>query len=117
MNIDFWKGCLERAVKTFVQTFIATLGVTIGATYAADDFMGLPWTTALITAAVAAVLSVATSLGNVPFVSGATAPVVAPGDPGMIALPDDPTGLIDPDDGLSGEEEAVSEESPRHSTA
>lgn len=117
MSIDFWKGCTERAVKTFVQTFIATLGVTVGAVYTTGDFMSLPWTTALVTAGVAAVLSVATSLGNVNFVSGKPAPVVAPGDPGMIALPDDPTGLIDPDDGTAPTDDETEDQPPRHSMA
>lgn len=111
MSIDFWKGCTERAVKTFVQTFIATLGVTVGAVYTTGDFMGLPWTTALVTASVAAVLSVATSLGSVNFVAGTPAPLASP-DAGLIPLPGDPSGLIDPDDEPSSEGEP-----PRHAEA
>lgn len=63
------------------------LGVTAGVTYTAESFRGLPWESALITAAVAAVLSVATSFGNPTFVAGKqkTTPVDA--------------GLVKPDDG------------------
>lgn len=87
MGKQFWLGLLERAAKTFVQTFVAVLGVTAGVTYTAESFRGLPWESALITAAVAAVLSVATSFGNPTFVAGKqkTTPVDA--------------GLVTPDDG------------------
>ncbi|AII30052.1 holin [Propionibacterium phage PHL199M00] len=93
MGKQFWIGLLERAAKTFVQTFIAVLGVTAGVTYTAESFRGLPWESALITATVAAVLSVATSFGSPSFVAGKpkTAPVV---DAGLV--PPDDTGLIEP---------------------
>lgn len=69
------------------------LGVTAGVTYTAESFRGLPWESALITATVAAVLSVATSFGNPSFVAGKpkTTPVV---DAGLV--PPDDTGLIEP---------------------
>lgn len=70
MGKQFWLGLLERAAKTFVQTFVAVLGVTAGVTYTAESFRGLPWESALITATVAAVLSVATSFGSPAFVAG-----------------------------------------------
>lgn len=93
MGKQFWLGLLERAAKTFVQTFVAVLGVTAGVTYTAESFRGLPWESALITATVAAVLSVATSFGNPSFVAGKpkTTPVV---DAGLV--PPDDTGLIEP---------------------
>lgn len=90
---QFWLGLLERAAKTFVQTFVAVLGVTAGVTYTADSFRGLPWESALITATVAAVLSVATSFGSPTFVAGKTNPnhVV---DAGLV--PPDDGGLVEP---------------------
>ena len=86
MGKQFWLGLLERALKTFIQTFVAVLGVTAGVTYTAESFRGLPWESALITATVAAVLSVATSFGNPSFVAG------KPGKPQLDA------GLVPPDD-------------------
>lgn len=94
MGKQFWLGLFERALKTFIQTFVAVLGVTAGVTYTAESFRGLPWESALITATVAAVLSVATSFGNPTFVAGkpkATPPVV---DAGLV--PPDDTGLVEP---------------------
>lgn len=87
MGKQFWLGLFERALKTFIQTFVAVLGVTAGVTYTAESFRGLPWESALITATVAAVLSVATSFGNPSFVAG------KPGKPQLGA------GLVPPDDG------------------
>lgn len=88
MGKQFWLGLLERALKTFVQTFVAVLGVTAGVTYTAESFRGLPWESALITAGVAAVLSVATSFGNPSFVAG---------KPGK--QPQVDAGLVPPNDG------------------
>ena len=101
MGKQFWLGLLERALKTFIQTFVAVLGVTAGVTYTAESFRGLPWESALITASVAAVLSVATSFGNPSFVAGK--PKVAP--------PVD-AGLVPPDDGGMLEPHAVDETDP-----
>lgn len=91
MGKQFWLGLLERAAKTFVQTFVAVLGVTAGVTYTAESFRGLPWESALITAGVAAVLSVATSFGSPSFVAGkpgkkpqVDAGLVPPDDPGIV---------------------------------
>lgn len=93
MGKQFWLGLLERALKTFIQTFVAVLGVTAGVTYTAESFRGLPWESALITASVAAVLSIATSFGNPSFVAGK--PKVAPSvDAGLV--PPDDTGLMEP---------------------
>ena len=107
MGKQFWLGLLERALKTFVQTFVAVLGVTAGVTYTAESFRGLPWESALITATVAAVLSVATSFGNPSFVAGkpskpqVDAGLVPPNDGGMVEphMVDvsDP-GMIEPTD-------------------
>lgn len=100
MGKQFWLGLLERAAKTFVQTFVAVLGVTAGVTYTAESFRGLPWESALITATVAAVLSVATSLGSPSFVAG------KPGKPQLDA------GLVPPDDGGMVEPHSVDVSDP-----
>lgn len=92
MGKQFWLGLLERALKTFVQTFVAVLGVTAGVTYTAESFRGLPWESALITAGVAAILSVATSFGNPSFVAGK--PKVTPVDAGLV--PPDGGGMVEP---------------------
>lgn len=92
MGKQFWLGLLERAAKTFVQTFVAVLGVTAGVTYTAESFRGLPWESALITATVAAVLSVATSFGSPSFVAGKPKTTVV--DAGLVP-PDDP-GIVEP---------------------
>lgn len=92
MGKQFWLGLLERALKTFIQTFVAVLGVTAGVTYTAESFRGLPWESALITAGVAAVLSVATSFGNPSFVAGK--PSKPQVDAGLV--PPDDAGLVEP---------------------
>ncbi|ERF55528.1 Uncharacterised protein [Cutibacterium granulosum] len=108
MGKHFWRGCFERALKTFIQTFIATLGVGVGVVYTVDSVRGLPWLSALITAAVAAILSVATSLGSPGFVAGnhPDAPAIASEDAGLIEPPAEPAldvpaddpGMIEPTD-------------------
>lgn len=107
MGKQFWLGLLERALKTFIQTFVAVLGVTAGVTYTAESFRGLPWGSALITAAVAAVLSVATSFGNPTFVAGkqkmavVDAGLVPPDDPGIVeshSVDETDPGMIEPMD-------------------
>ena len=74
MNISkqFWKGAGERAAKTFLQVGVATLGITAGAQYTGAEFLALPWETALVTASVATILSVVTSLLNINFTTGST---------------------------------------------
>lgn len=67
------------------------LGVTAGVTYTAESFRGLPWESALITAAVAAVLSIATSFGNPTFVAGKPKTTVV--DAGLV--PPDDTGIVE----------------------
>lgn len=108
MGKQFWLGLLERAAKTFVQTFVAVLGVTAGVTYTAESFRGLPWESALITAGVAAVLSVATSFGSPSFVAGkpgkqpqVDAGLVPPDDPGIVephSVDVSDPGMIEPMD-------------------
>lgn len=125
MDKYFWRGCFERALKTFIQTFIATLGVGAGAVYTVDSVRGLPWLSALITAAVAAILSVATSLGSPTFVAGAHSqtPALAGEDAGLIEppaepaldIPDDDPGMIEPaDDTAPTDDETGSVAVARH---
>ncbi|MEH1508415.1 holin [Cutibacterium avidum] len=122
MSAAFWKGACERAIKTFIQTFIAVLGVTAGAVYTADTFIGLPWSSALITALVATILSVATSLGAVEFVTGnpSAAPVeaglVQPPTTDTLDVPDDDPGMIEPinDDAPPADGEPDSAPALRH---
>ena len=120
MDKYFWRGCFERAVKTFVQTFVATLGVGAGVVYTVDSVRGLPWLSALITAGVAAVLSVATSLGSPGFVAGnhPRFPDLASEDPELIATalgPADDPGMIEPaDDTAPTDDETGSVAVARH---
>lgn len=121
MDKYFWRGCFERAVKTFVQTFVATLGVGAGVVYTVDSVRGLPWLSALITAGVAAVLSVATSLGSPGFVAGnhPRFPDLASEDPELIAtalgVPADDPGMIEPaDDTAPADDETGSVAVARH---
>lgn len=121
MDKHFWRGCFERALKTFIQTFIATLGVGVGAVYTVDSVRGLPWLSALVTAAVAAILSVATSLGSPTFVAGnhPRFPDLASEDPELIAaaldVPADDPGMIEPaDDTAPTDDETGSVAVARH---
>ena len=108
MGKQFWLGLFERALKTFIQTFVAVLGVTAGVTYTAESFRGLPWESALITAGVAAVLSVATSFGSPSFVAGKPGKqpqtdvgLVPPDDPGIVesySVDVSDPGMIEPMD-------------------
>jgi hypothetical protein len=56
----FWRAALERAVKTFAQTLAALLGA------GGLGLLTAPWTNALSTAGLAALLSVLTSIGSEP---------------------------------------------------
>lgn len=71
-KLAFWKGAGERAIKTFFQTFVAVVGVTgIGVSVGVGQ---VDWLTAASVAAVATVLSIATSIGNADFTAGAPQP-------------------------------------------
>ena len=71
-TLAFWKGAGERAIKTFFQTFVAVVGVTgIGVSIGIGE---VDWLAAASVAAVATVLSVATSIGNSSFTAGVVQP-------------------------------------------
>lgn len=69
---NFWQGAAERAVKTFFQVFVAVAltGVGADAIGTTAGITDLSWLDALSVAALAVVLSVATSLGNADFTAG-----------------------------------------------
>lgn len=57
MTQDFWLGVLERGVKTFAQAMIAAIGTTAALNQ-------VEWRVVLLTAGLAALLSVLTSLAT-----------------------------------------------------
>ena len=70
----FWLGAAERAVKTFFQTLVAVIGVQVGAGAIGSSagVEAVAWIPALSVALLAALLSVATSIGNADFTAGTT---------------------------------------------
>lgn len=64
-TIDFWRGCGERALRTFFQTFVALIGV------GAAGFQDVDWLLVLSGSGLASLLSVATSIASADFVAGA----------------------------------------------
>lgn len=56
----FWQLASERALKTFAQSLLAIVSAT------GVGLLTAPWTTALSTAGMAAVLSVLTSMASAP---------------------------------------------------
>lgn len=72
LSKNFWRGAAERAAKTFFQTFVAVAlaGVGADAVGATASIGDISWLNALSVAALAVILSVATSLGNADFTAG-----------------------------------------------
>lgn len=72
LSIEFWKGALERAVKTFFQVFVAVVTASLGAEAlgVSAGLLDVSWLDALSVAALATILSLATSLGNADFTAG-----------------------------------------------
>jgi hypothetical protein len=60
----FWKGAGERAIKTFFQTFVALIGTS------AVIIQDVDWIFIASGSTLAAILSVATSIGNAEFTAG-----------------------------------------------
>ena len=66
-TVAFWQGAGERSLKTFAQSLVAIIGVgTLG-------LLDVDWPAALSVAALAAVVSLLTSVGNADFTSGVEA--------------------------------------------
>jgi hypothetical protein len=63
-SIAFWKGAAERAIKTFFQTFVALIGTS------AVIIQDVDWIFIASGSTLAAILSVATSIGNAEFTAG-----------------------------------------------
>ena len=67
MSKLWWKAAGIRALKTFAQTIISG-GIVIGSVSAATDWASAAWTaaTVVITAALAALISLLTSVAGLP---------------------------------------------------
>ena len=67
MTSAWWKAAGIRALRTFAQTIISG-GIVIGTVSATTDWDSVGWTaaTVVITAALAAVLSLLTSIAGLP---------------------------------------------------
>lgn len=63
-TIAFWKGLVERAIKTFAQALVAVIGT------GALGILDVDWASALSVAALATVASALTSIGNADFTAG-----------------------------------------------
>jgi hypothetical protein len=64
----FWQGAAERAIKTAAQTLVALLAVST------TGLIGVDWAGAGSVVALAAILSVVTSIGNADFTAGDSTP-------------------------------------------
>jgi hypothetical protein len=71
LSKQFWQQAAERAVKTSIQIFVALLSA------GGFGLLNAPWASALSTAAMAAVLSLLTSLASEPFGPRQTPDVVS----------------------------------------
>lgn len=82
----FWSGALERALKTFFQTFVAVVLLNLGSLAIGIDagLTDVAWVTAASVAGLAALLSVATSIGNADFTAGVQQP--APPAPDTVVV-------------------------------
>lgn len=104
LTTAFWKGAAERAIKTFFQTFVAVIGAaevssTVGVSAGLGD---VGWGNVLSVSALAALLSLATSIGNASFTAGA--PEVEPEQPIVIEQVSEPVENDDDGSDLNDEE-------------
>lgn len=63
-TVAFWRGAGERAIKTFFQTLVALIGTS------AVILQDVDWPYIASGSVLAAILSLATSIGNAEFVAG-----------------------------------------------
>ena len=68
---QFWKDTAERAIKTFAQAVVA--GLTAGAT----GILSVDWLTVVSVSALAALVSVLTSVGSAQFSDKGTASLIS----------------------------------------
>jgi len=73
-TLAFWKGLGERAIKTFAQSGVAA--ATVGVTGNAMGVTDINWLQVLSIAALATILSAATSIGNADFTAGVSTKAV-----------------------------------------
>lgn len=69
-TLAFWKDAIERAVKTAAQTAVALIGTGM------VGILDVDWVQVASVSAVAALLSVLTSIGSDPFADRGTASLV-----------------------------------------
>lgn len=69
-TLAFWKDAIERALKTAAQTAVALIGTGM------VGILDVDWTQIASVSAVAALLSVLTSIGSDPFADRGTASLV-----------------------------------------
>lgn len=69
-TLAFWKDAIERAVKTAAQTAVALIGTGM------VGILDVDWMQVASVSAVAALLSVLTSIGSDPFADRGTASLV-----------------------------------------
>ena len=85
----FWKSEIERAIRTFCQTLVAVVGAS------KFDWMSADWQTLIATSAIAAGLSVLTSVAGINVGDKGSASVTVTEIPTRIQLssPPKPEGL------------------------
>lgn len=84
---SFWKGAVERAIRTFCQTLVAVVGA------AQFDWMSADWQSLLVTSAVAAGLSVLTSIAAANVGDKGTPSVIENSQPVQVVSLPKPEGL------------------------
>lgn len=93
-TILFWRGLLERAIKTFCQGFVYGTGLSITVTSISDGtgiaFLDVPWILGLQSGAILAIFSAVTSIGNADFTAGKDQPdrPAAPVGNAYMGIPD-----------------------------